>query len=94
MADRDSTSTVADLAECRELLGKATTERSRRLLQTELAALEDEHRGALSAKDAHRVPAAGDHRLTSYAWDQSGKFVKCARPACPHGLGISGFVLT
>mmetsp|Transcript_11683 Transcript_11683/g.27683 ORF Transcript_11683/g.27683 Transcript_11683/m.27683 type:complete len:127 (-) Transcript_11683:491-871(-) len=67
---------MADLAECRELLGRAETERSRRLLQTELAVLEDEHRVALSAKDAYGLPAAGDHRLASYAWDQSGKFVR------------------
>lgn len=74
---------IADvLTECRELICKAGTERTRRLLRRELASLEDEHRTALSAdtSKAHpmiRVPAAGDNRITSYAWDQTPKFVKC-----------------
>eukprot|EP00307_Rebecca_sp_RCC1486_P010230 CAMPEP_0119406930 /NCGR_PEP_ID=MMETSP1335-20130426/1063_1 /TAXON_ID=259385 /ORGANISM="Chrysoculter rhomboideus, Strain RCC1486" /LENGTH=200 /DNA_ID=CAMNT_0007431023 /DNA_START=19 /DNA_END=618 /DNA_ORIENTATION=- len=69
-----------DLAQCRALLAQARTERARRVLRKELLALEDEHRTALSEniadKPSRSQPAAGDNRITSYAWDQTGKFVK------------------
>jgi hypothetical protein len=82
------------LSECRELIGKAGTERTRRLLRRELASLEDEHRTALSADTSssnpmRRVPAVGDNRITSYAWDQTPKFVKCVRSrASAHCLAL------
>lgn len=72
----------SDLVECRALLQRAETDRARALLRKELAALENEHRTAFSQPPSGappaggRVPAPGDHRITTYAWDQTGKYVK------------------
>lgn len=50
------------------------------MLRKELASLENEHRSAVtqdtSSRPSVRAPAPGDHRITTYAWDQSDKFVK------------------
>lgn len=76
-----ATDVGAVLADCRRLLAAAGSERAKRLLRREIQNLENEHRATLSAPAGvgERVPAQGDHRIATYAWDQTPKAVKWAR---------------